>query len=129
MTIFEKAAELGAMIKASEENKRLEEAAKVYEADEEMKSMIEKYNEFAESINARYASGETDEETFNTNRDSLDGMYDQIMQRPAMKEYSEAKSAFDKLMQRVYGEINYQITGEQSCGGNCQSCGGGCGGV
>ncbi len=46
MTIFEKAAELGAMIADSNEKKRLDAAAAAYELDEELLSMIEKYNEY-----------------------------------------------------------------------------------
>ena len=45
MTVFEKAAELGAMIRDTEEKKRLDEATAAYEADEDLKAMIEKYNE------------------------------------------------------------------------------------
>ena len=46
MTILEKAAELGAMIRETEEKKRLDKATEAYEADEDMKAMIEKYSEY-----------------------------------------------------------------------------------
>ena len=58
MTIIEKAAELGAMIADTEEKKRLDKATAAYEADEDMKAMIEKYNEHSKSIADRQSAGD-----------------------------------------------------------------------
>ncbi|MBP5209150.1 MAG: YlbF family regulator [Clostridia bacterium] len=127
MTIFEKAAELGAMICDSNEKKRLDAAAAAYELDEELLSMIEKYNEYLNRATADEATGDADEDVAALRREQLSAMYDTIMARPVMVEYEAAKAAFDDLMQRVYSSITYQLTGETACSHNCETCGGSCG--
>ena len=125
MTILEKAAELGAMIRDSAEKKRLDEAAAAYNADDELISMIEKYNEHYAKVKADEESGSLREGVGEMVNQQLSAMYDVIMARPTMKEYTDANAAFDDLMQRVYSSITYQITGETGCGrGGCDGCSG-----
>ena len=127
MTIIEKAAELGAMIRETEEKKRLDKATAAYEADEDMKAMMEKYNEHSKSIAEKQAKGELTDAVYAMCSQQLSEMRDMIMSRPSMMEYQIAKTKFDALMQNVYGEITYQITGNRPCSRDCASCGANCG--
>lgn len=127
MTILEKAAELGAMIRETEEKKRLDKATEAYEADEDMKAMIEKYNEHAKKAHDDLKDGKITDAVYALCQQQLNDMYNMIMQRPSMVEYAAAKHDFDALMQGVYGEITYQITGSRPCSHDCGSCGAKCG--
>ena len=127
MTVLEKAAELGAMIADTEEKKRLDKATAAYEADEDMKAMIEKYNEHSKSIADRQSAGEMTDAVYALCQQQLSDMRDMIMSRPSMMEYQIAKTKFDALMQNVYGEITYQITGSRPCSHDCSNCSAKCG--
>ena len=107
MTVFEKAAELGAMIRDSAEKKRLDEAAAAYNADDELISMIEKYNEHYAKVKADEESGSLREGVGEMVNQQLSAMYDVIMARPTMKAYTDANAA-DRgkdgaYCQHVYG--------------------------
>ena len=127
MTITEKAAELGAMIRETEEKKRLDTATAAYEADEDMKAMIEKYSEYAKKTRDDLSAGKITDAVYALCQQQLSEMYELIMQRPSMVEYAAAKHDFDALMQNVYGEITYQITGSRPCSHDCGNCSAKCG--
>lgn len=127
MTILEKAAELGAMIRETEEKKRLDKATEAYEADEDMKAMIEKYSEYSRKTRDEFKDGKMTEAVYALCQQQIADMYNMIMQRPTMVEYAAAKKEFDDLMQGVYGEITYQITGSRPCSHDCSSCSAKCG--
>ena len=127
MTILEKAAELGAMIRETEEKKRLDKATEAYEADEDMKAMIEKYSDYSRKTRDEFKDGKMTEAVYALCQQQIADMYNMIMQRPTMVEYAAAKKEFDDLMQGVYGEITYQITGSRPCSHDCGSCSAKCG--
>lgn len=127
MTILEKAAELGAMIAETEEKKRLDKATDAYENDEDLKAMIEKYNEHAKKARDDLRDGKITDAVYAMCQQQLSDMYNMVMQRPTMVEYAAAKHDFDELMQGVYGEITYQITGSRPCSHDCASCKSSCG--
>ena len=126
MTIIEKAAELGAMIADTEEKKRLDKATAAYEADEDMKAMIEKYNEHAKKARDDLRDGKITDAVYALCRQQLNDMSSLIMQRPTMVEDAAAKHDFDELMQGVYGEITYRITGSRPCSHDCGNCSANC---
>ena len=122
MTVFEKAAELGAMIRDTEEKKRLDEATAAYEADEDLKAMIEKYNEHRKKAQSDLRENKITDVVYALCQQQLSDMYAIIMERPSMAQYNAAKQDFDALMQRVYSEITYQITGSVPCTHDCSNC-------
>ena len=127
MNIIEKAAELGAMIADTEEKKRLDKATEAYEADGDLKAMIEKYNEHAKKARDDLRDGKITDAVYALCQQQLNDMSNLIMQRPTMTEYAAAKHDFDELMQKVYGEITYQITGSRPCSHDCANCTAKCG--
>lgn len=124
MTVIEKAAELGAMLKDTPEFKRLDEATKKYEEDEKLADKITAYNKMLEALTVKRTSGEENTDGYKLIEGQLENMYDYIMSDPTMAEYTEAKSEADRLMQKVYDEMNFQITGKRACSHDCSTCGG-----
>ncbi|MBQ1848487.1 MAG: YlbF family regulator [Clostridia bacterium] len=118
--IIEKAAELGELIKETEEMKRLTAATEKYESDAEFLQSIEKYNAFAAGMRAH----KDDKEVYAKLEEELGALYDGIMDHPIMKEYAEAKAEADELMEKVYGEITFRITGKRPCNHHCDGCDG-----
>lgn len=118
--IIEKAAELGELIKETEEMKRLASAMEKYESDAEFLALVEKYNVFAAGMRSK----KDDREVYAALEDQLGDIYDEIMNHPTMKEYAEAKAEADELMEQVYGEITFRITGKRPCNHHCDGCDG-----
>ena len=118
--IIEKAAELGEMIKETPEMKRLAAATEKYESDADFLQLIETYNAFAAGMRGK----NKDSEEYAGLEEKLGALYDSIMDHPTMKEYTEAKAEADELMERVYGEITFRITGKRPCNHHCDGCGG-----
>ena len=118
--IIEKAAELGEMIKETEVMKRLAAAMEKYESDAEFLALVEKYNVFAAGMRSK----KDDREVYGKLEEELGSIYDEIMEHPTMKEYAEAKAEADELMEQVYGEITFRITGKRPCNHHCDGCDG-----
>lgn len=127
MTVIEKAAELGAMIRDTEEKRKLDAAVAAYDADEELLSMIQKYNDYAKKARDDLRDGRITDAAYALCQQQLSDMSALIMDRPTMTAYAAAKHDFDGLMQKVYAQITYQITGEEPCSHDCSSCGRDCG--
>ena len=54
----------------------------------------------------------------------IDTLYAEITNHPAYIGYENAKAAFDELMNAVWGELQFAVTGQRPCSHNCASCGG-----
>lgn len=118
--IIEKAAELGEMIKETDVMKRLAAATAKYESDAEFLALVEKYNAFAAGMRTH----KEDREVYDKLEEELGNIYDEIMDHPTMKEYAAAKAEADELMEKVYGEITFRVTGKRPCNHHCDGCDG-----
>ena len=118
--IIKKAGELGELIKETEVMKRLAAAMEKYETDAELLGLIEKYNVFAAGMRAH----KDDREAYAVLEEQLGEIYDSVMDHPVMKEYADAKAEADELMEQVYGEITFRITGKRPCNHHCDGCDG-----
>lgn len=133
MDIIEAARNFGAAIQNDERYKKLIELRMVNDADEELQAMIGEFNMARMSIDQELSKTEDrDEEKikeFNTN---LRTLYGRIMCNDAMIAYNEAKTEFDKVMQRANAIIELCTEGEdpatcepaEGCTGSCATCGG-----
>lgn len=119
MEVMELARELGLMLKKTDVMKRADAAEAAFHADSELQADIAEYNAQQKAM-----EGVDDEEARKAVRERLDALYGRILSRRTYGEYLEAHDAVGKLMNEVNEEINFAITGEHSCGGNCFSCGG-----
>lgn len=123
MTILEKANELGQMIKDSAEMKALNEAEEAQSHDDEAQQLIADFNIKRMNL-AKKLQEETltQEEAVKQNNEAFNEM---VEKSETIKNYVEAKKAFDKLVNGVNSTINLYIMGEQGgCTHDCHTCGG-----
>lgn len=123
MTIAEKAHELGQMIKDSDEMKALHEAEEAQAHDEHAQKLVAEFNlkrmNLARDIQEK---GLSQEDAIKQNNDAFNAM---VEQSEVIKNYVEAKNAFDKLVNVINSTINLYIMGEQGgCTHDCHSCSG-----
>ncbi len=123
MTIIEKAHELGQLIKESEEMTALRAAEKAQAENDDAQKLVAEFNLKRMNLARDMQEGKmTQEEAIKKNNEAFEEM---ISANEAIKNYVEAKKAFDKLVTGVNSTINIYIMGEQGgCTHDCHTCGG-----
>lgn len=123
MDIFEKTRELGQMIQESEEMKRMKAADAAQLSDEEAQKLLQEFNLQRMNL-ARDMQEEkiSKEEAVKKNNEAFEKM---VSESKTIKEYVEAKKAFDAVISKINGVLNFYITGQDpDCTHNCSTCGG-----
>ena len=123
MDIFEKTQELGKMIQETEEMKRMMAADAAQQADAEAQELLKEFNLQRMNL-ARDMQEEkiTQEEAIKKNNQAF---ADMMEKSEVIKEYVESKKAFDAVIGKINGILNFYITGQDpNCTHNCSTCGG-----
>ena len=118
------AAELGKLIKTSEQYKKYEEADKAYDNDVELLKLISEYNAQREIVESEQRKPEPDQAIIETVEKRIHELYTDIVSNDTFKNYNDAQAAFNAYMQEVNAEITYNITGQRPCSHDCSTCGG-----
>ena len=121
---MEMAAELGKLIKTSEQYKKYEEADKAYDNDVELLKLISEYNAQREIVESEQRKPEPDQAIIETVEKRIHELYTDIVSNDTFKNYNDAQAAFNAYMQEVNAEITYNITGQRPCSHDCSTCGG-----
>ena len=116
----EKIHELGEMIKADPSFGKMNGALDAYERDEELMSLINRYNDEQDRI----VAVASDKEARDKSAALIDELYSKIVNHPVYLEYVEAKREFDELTSQVWAELQFAITGQNPCTHDCSTCGG-----
>ncbi|MBQ8743127.1 MAG: YlbF family regulator [Clostridia bacterium] len=126
MELIEMAAILGQRIRASEAGQRLENAAKAYAEDPELRSAFTEY-QVQQKVLEEQGNLEVKDEALITAIDKrLNEIYDQIIAHEIYKEYEQAQEAYNNLVSNLIGEVVRQANGDQEgqCTHDCSTCGG-----
>ncbi len=115
------AAELGALVRADERFAALDAAIDAYERSEDLNGLIAEYN-VQQNLLADLAAA--DDSAREAVQKRIDALFDEITNHPAYVGYEDAKAEFDRLMNDVWGELQFAVTGRRACSHNCASCGG-----
>lgn len=123
MDIFEKTKELGEMIQESEEMKRMQAADVAQLADEEAQKLLKEFNLARMNLARDMQEGKiSKEEAVKKNSEAFENM---MNSSETIKEYVDAKKAFDAVVSKINGILNFYITGQDpNCTHNCSTCGG-----
>lgn len=123
MNITEKAHELGKMIKESPEMAAMDKAEEVQKNDEDAQALLQEFNLKRMNLARDMQAGKIEQaEAIQKNNAAFSEM---VEKSKTIRDYVEAKKAFDKLVQDINGIINYYITGQDpGCTHNCSTCGG-----
>lgn len=122
-TIFEKAHELGEMIKESPEMKAMDAAEEVQKNDETAQTLLQEFNLKRMNLARDMQAGKIQQaEAIVKNNEAFSEM---VKKSKTISDYVEAKKAFDNLVQEVNKILNYYITGQDpNCTHDCSTCGG-----
>ena len=123
MDILEKTRELGQMIVDSEEMKAYKAAEEAQTKDEEAQTIMQEYNIKRMNLARDMQNGKISREEAVAENTKA---FDEVLEKSAsIKNYVEAKKAFDNLVNQVNRIINYYITGEDpNCTHDCSTCSG-----
>lgn len=123
--VTEKARELGELIQSSDEMARVKKAEIAQEADEAAKELLKEFNMQRMNLARDMQNGNISrEDAVKKNNEAFDEL---LQKSEVIKEYIEAKSAFDTLVNQVNQILNFYITGQDpNCTHDCSTCGGGC---
>jgi cell fate (sporulation/competence/biofilm development) regulator YlbF (YheA/YmcA/DUF963 family) len=122
-SIIEKANELGKLIREDERCNRLLLAEFAANNDIELQKKIMDFNGKRDAMMEEMAKSQEGSSAVEAMNQEVKGLYEDIMGNPVMAEYTQAKQAFDDLMNEVNQTISFNITGGDSgCAGSCSTC-------
>lgn len=135
MTVDEAVRALGKSIQADGRYQRYVKAKASNDGDVRLQQQISEFQ--LKRMNYQHASEKEnpDMEKLAVWEKELDGMYEQILEHPGMKEFQAAKLEVDAMMQKVDAIISLCLSGEDpetchlslgGCSGNCAACGSSC---
>ena len=121
--IMEKARELGELIQSSEEMARVKRAEIAQDADENAKNALKEFNMQRMNLARDMQNGTISrEDAIEKNNKAFDEL---LANNEVIKEYIDAKSALDSIVNQVNQILNFYITGQDpSCTHDCSTCGG-----
>ena len=132
MNLIKQAREMGKMIQASEEYKRLQAAKEKNDNDAELQDLIGQFNLKRMELNNQLAKSDKDDEKLEKLNHEMRDLYQEVMTNQNMAEYEQAKNEMDMLMNQVNTILVMCVNGEDpdtcdpapSCTGSCSTCGG-----
>lgn len=124
MDIMDKAKELGQMIASSEQYTRLIQAEIAQTNDEDAQKLLKHYNARRIEIARKMKKEQSGPEELEQYRTELQQEFDLLVENENVKEYIEAKKAFEQLMKSVNSVIAFYVTGEEQSGCSPDKCSG-----
>ena len=123
----EKAKELGNLILASEESKRLADAQAIYKENIEAVKKMEEYAKYKNDVVTAMESGHMDDNAYKAASAKLNDLGNELKAVPVIAELVRAENDFNSFVNDIMNVLKITITGEASaCGSGCGGCGGGC---
>ena len=130
LEIFEKSRELGELLVASDEYKKVQQAEKAFNSDEFAQAKVAEFNELQQNVQNMMQTPDPDQAAIAAEADRLRNMQAELIEMPSVKAMNDAQTEFSNLLGQVNQVLRFIITGQVDdggCGGNCSSCGGSCG--
>ena len=118
--IEKKIREAADLIKADGRYGKLQASLEEYERCEELNEMVKEYNTEQDLIISKVG----DDEGRAVVQARIEELFEKITAHPVYIEYIRAKGEFEKLMNDVYGQLQYAVTGQRPCTHDCSTCGG-----
>lgn len=129
--IYEMAQKLGQAIAESEEVKTFQEMEKIFYEDEQAQKVMNEYEAERSKMTVKAKETGMTPESLKLFQTEMKKSMDKLMANKTVKEYLEAKSNFNEIIQKVNSIISFCIKGEEQelaaeggCSGNCGSCSG-----
>lgn len=115
---------LAAEIKETEAYKTYSAALDTYTRSEKLNRMVFEYNVHQQAISEEYKKDEPDSGVIESINKRMNELYAEIMEDEDYKAFFAAQSEYEKLMNAVNSELDYQLSGKRACSHDCSTCGG-----
>ena len=129
--ILDMAQNLGKAIAESEETKTFREMEKIFYEDNAAQELMKDYEAERAKLTVKAKEMEMTPENLKFFQEEMKKSMDKLMSNKTVREYLEAKSNFNNIINKVNSIISFCIQGEEQelaseggCSGNCGSCGG-----
>ena len=125
--ILKKAHELGELIAKSKELIRCQEQEITFANDPDAQTAVSEYDKKSKALAEEMRQGGMTPEKLESFRSRMNENMKELTKKTTAKNYLEAKSAFNQLINQVNEIIGYHIRGEEEsggCSGNCSGCSG-----
>ena len=119
-------AQLGDAIHACKEYVEYNEAKKAYDENEEIQNLAGEFNLKKMAVLNEMKKEDKDDAKIKTLQDEMRAVYSELMVHPVMENYNDKKEVLETVINKIYEDINFFVTGEHphECSGSCESCGG-----
>ena len=115
---------LAAEIKETDVYKKYSAALDAYTRSEKLNRMVFEYNVHQQAIAEEYKKDEPDSGVIESINKRMNELYAEIMEDGDYKAFIAVQSEYEKLMNAVSAEIDYQLSGKRACSHDCSTCGG-----
>lgn len=131
--ILELAQKLGTAIAESDELRAFKEMEKIYFESEDAKKSMQEYEDTRAKMTVKAKEKGMTPESLQLFQKEMQAAMEKLTENKTVKEYLEAKSAFNNILTKVNSIISYCVQGEEqdmakegsgSCSGNCSHCSG-----
>lgn len=124
--IKELANKLGEAITSSKEFEEYDAAKAKYDSDETLQKLIGEFNvEKMNVVEEMQKGNDKDEAKLSAHQEKMRELYADIFKNETYNDFNAAKNEVEKLVNEVYGIINFHVTGEDpACTHDCSTCGG-----
>lgn len=128
--ILELAQRLGNAIADSEEIKNYKEMEKIYFESEEAQLAMQNYEETRSKMTVKAKEEGMTPESLKLFQSEMQAAMEKLVENKTVKEYLDAKAAFNDVLNKVNSIIAYCVQGEEQgiveggggCSGNCSQC-------
>ncbi len=129
--ILNLAQKLGEAIAECQQIKTFKEMETIYFEDEEAQKAMREYEETRAKMTVKAKETGMTPESLELFQKEMKSSMDKLMENKTVKEYLEAKSAFNDVLTKVNSIISFCVQGEEqdvessssgTCSGNCRSC-------
>lgn len=122
--ILEKAKELGTLMKDSEIVAKYNAAKSAFDADTEINDLVGQFNLARMNLTEQSQKEQTDPAHLKQLQEKTQSIYEQIMQKEAMKALDGANIALEDMIKQVNQILQNSISGGSTCTHDCSSCAG-----
>ncbi len=123
MDYMEAAALLGQSIAESGELEAWKNAENAMLEDEKAGALMDEYKELQMQM-VKASREDLGKDEIERIRDILLSKQRELNEYEVTKKYFDAKDTFQNMMKSINDVIQFYVSGEQSCGGNCGGCSG-----
>ena len=129
LELFQKSRELGELLIATDEYRKVQEAEAAFQQDELAQAKVAEFSGLQQEVQTLMQTPDPDQALIAEKAAALRDMQARLSEMPSIHAMNEAQTDFSKLLNQANQILRFIITGQvdEGCTGSCATCGGSCG--